>query len=117
MSNHTILPIAVAIICTFVFILSVGIIFSNQSIPDNEKTFEVIDVRTYSHPRGLFATSDDGYIIKYLDGGEVCSLKISSNELTVRPTDNESYLIRKQTHVPISNYRYDLYLNRFYWVD
>lgn len=78
-----------------------------------EQTFEVIDVRTYYQLGGFTVLSGDGYIIKYLDNGEICTLKISSDELTVRQTVNESYLIR--THIqhspPYSRYEYELYLN------
>jgi len=113
--NIPFIIIAVSIILFFVFLAVLPLLLQVDTTVT--KTLEVIDVRTYSNPNGLFTTSDDGYIIKYLDGGEVCSLKISSKEIAVYPTTNESYLVRKHTYTQISYYEYELYLNRFYWVD
>ena len=77
-----------------------------------ESVHDVIDVSVYVHDGGFLTMPTEGYVIRYLDGDEVITLKKTSDSITVKYTCNESFLIRKSIpHITGEYYRYELYWN------
>ena len=106
------------IIFVLFLVICIGLIsvFFSENVVDQvefEESFhDVIDVSTYAHDGGFLTMPTEGYIIRYLDSGEIITLKKTSDSITVKYTHNESFLVKKIKPYVTGDYVvYELYWN------